>query len=98
MRDQAYVGPPRSGSSRNIHPTAPTYGRLGCLAILFLVRTSMAFQFESVPALAPLISSDFGVGVADIGFLIGLYLAPGIVLAVPGAAIGKHFGDKPAVL
>src|ERR1700681_2330265 len=76
----------------------PVLGRWGRLALLFGVRTAMAFQFESVAALAPMIRSEFSVGVADIGFLIGLYLAPGIVLALPGGAIGKRFGDKPTVL
>ncbi len=76
----------------------PFLGRWGRLALLFGVRTAMAFQFESVAALAPMIRSEFSVGVADIGFLIGLYLAPGIVLALPGGAIGKRFGDKPTVL
>jgi MFS family permease len=76
----------------------PVLGRWGCLALLFGVRTAMAFQFESVAAVAPMIRSEFGVGVADIGFLIGLYLAPGIVLALPGGAIGKRFGDKTTVL
>lgn len=76
----------------------PVLGRWGRLALLFGVRTAMAFQFESVAALAPMIRSEFSVGVAHIGFLIGLYLAPGIVLALPGGAIGKRFGDKPTVL
>jgi MFS family permease len=30
--------------------------------------------------------------------LIGLYFAPGIVIALPGAAIGQKFGDKTTVL
>ena len=98
MRDTEHLLPPPTSSSPIDHAMAPIIGRWGCLAMLFGVRTAMAFQFESVAALAPLISSDFNVGVADIGFLIGLYLAPGIVLALPGGAIGKRFGDKPVVL
>ena len=58
----------------------------------------MGFQFESVPALAPLVRSDFGVDLADIGLLIGLYLSPGLVFALPGGAIGKRFGEKRMVL
>jgi MFS family permease len=68
------------------------------LALLFAVRTVMAFQFQSVAALTPLLQHDFGVDLAEIGLLIGLYLAPGIVLAVPGGAIGNRFGDKTVVL
>lgn len=68
------------------------------LAVLFTVRLSMAFQFQSVAAVAPLLGSKFGVGLADIGLLIGLYFSPGIALSLPGGAIGKKFGDKATVL
>jgi MFS family permease len=68
------------------------------LAVLFAVRATMAFQFQSIAAVAPLLSSEFGVGLADIGVLIGLYFAPGVVLALPGGAIGQRFGDKTTVL
>jgi MFS family permease len=72
--------------------------RWGILAVLFTVRLSMAFQFQSVAAVAPLLGREFGVGLADIGLLIGLYFTPGIALALPGGAIGQRFGDKATVL
>jgi MFS family permease len=68
------------------------------LAILFTVRLTIAFQFQSVAAVAPLLGKHFGVGIAEIGFLIGLYFTPGIALSLPGGAIGRKFGDKPTVL
>jgi MFS family permease len=68
------------------------------LAVLFVVRLTMAFQFQSVGAVAPLLGHDFGVGLADIGILIGLYFTPGVALALPGGAIGQRFGDKRTVL
>jgi MFS family permease len=68
------------------------------LAVLFVVRLTMAFQFQSVAAVAPLLGSEFGVSLADIGILIGLYFTPGVVLALPGGAIGRRFGDKTTVL
>lgn len=58
----------------------------------------MAFQFQSVAAVAPLLSSKFGVNLADIGLLIGLYFTPGVALALPGGAIGQRFGDKRTVV
>ena len=73
-------------------------GRWHILALLFAVRTTMAFQFQSVAALAPLIQKEFAVGLADLGMLIGLYLAPGVALAVPGGDIGRRYGDKVVVL
>src|SRR5262245_35789478 len=72
--------------------------RWSILALLFAVRATMAFQFQSVAAVAPLLRSEFHLDLADIGLLIGLYLAPGTVLALPGGAIGQRLGDKPAVL
>src|SRR6195952_1283690 len=72
--------------------------RWGILAVLFTVRLSIAFQFQSVAAVAPLLGTKFGVSIADIGLLIGLYFTPGVALALPGGAIEKKFGDKATVL
>lgn len=72
--------------------------RWGILAVLFAVRLSMGFQFQSVAAVAPLLGEEFGVGIADIGILIGLYFTPGVALSLPGGAIGQKFGDKLTVL
>ena len=72
--------------------------RWAVLAILFTVRLAMPFQFQSVAAVAPLLTAQFGLNLADIGLLIGLYFTPGIALALPGGAIGQKFGDKATVL
>jgi MFS family permease len=71
--------------------------RWGILAVLFIVRLAMAFQFQSVAAVAPLIGVQFDASLADIGLLIGLYFTPGVALSLPGGAIGKRLGDKVAV-
>lgn len=57
----------------------------------------MSFQFQAVGALSPLLVDAYGVSIADIGLLIGLYLAPGVVVAIPGGAIAARFGDKRVV-
>jgi MFS family permease len=67
------------------------------LTVLFAVRLTMAFQFQSVAAVAPLLGNAFEVSLADIGVLIGLYFAPGAALALPGGAIGQRFGDRRTV-
>ncbi len=72
--------------------------RWGILAVLFAVRSTIAFQFQSVAAVAPLLTSQFGFSLADIGILIGLYFMPGVALALPGGAIGQRFGDKRTAL
>ena len=67
------------------------------LAVLFLARFSMAFQFQSVGALAPVVANDFAASMGDIGLLIGLYFAPGVFIAIPGGAIAARFGDRRVV-
>lgn len=67
------------------------------LGVLFLARLTMAFQFQSIAALSPFVSEAYGVGLAEIGFLIGLYLAPGMIVAIPGGAVAARFGDKRVV-
>jgi predicted MFS family arabinose efflux permease len=72
--------------------------RWAVLAVLFIARATIAFQFQSVASVAPQLSQSLGASLADIGLLIGLYFAPGAALALPGGAIGRRFGDKPTVL
>src|SRR5258705_825168 len=72
--------------------------RWGVLALLFFIRGTMAVQFQSVAAVAPLLGTDFGASLADIGILVGFYSVPGVALALPGGAIGQRFGDKKTVL
>jgi MFS family permease len=67
------------------------------LAVLFLARTSMAFQFQAVAALAPFYEQAFQVTLVEIGVLIGLYLAPGVIVAIPGGAVAARFGEKRIV-
>ncbi|MDA9541145.1 arabinose ABC transporter permease [Bradyrhizobium sp. CCBAU 21362] len=68
------------------------------LAALFVARAAIAFQFQSIAAVAPQLSQSLGASLADIGVLIGLYFAPGAALALPGGAIGRRYGDKVTVL
>lgn len=68
------------------------------LFVLFLARLTMGFQFQSVAALSPLIAEHYAVSLTDIGLLIGLYLAPGVIVAIPGGALAARFGDKRIVV
>src|SRR4051812_16797569 len=64
------------------------------LAVLTFARTSMGFQFQSVAASSPLLIDQFGLSYAALGTLIGLYLLPGIAVAIPGGLLAQRFGDK----
>jgi predicted MFS family arabinose efflux permease len=68
------------------------------LAALFVARAAFAFQFGSVGAVAPQLSQSLGASLADIGILIGIYFAPGVLLALPGGTIGRRYGDQATVL
>jgi len=65
--------------------------------VLTAARVSLAFQFQSLASVAPILVRDLGLGFADVGFLVGLYMLPGVVLAVPGGWLGQRFGDKRMV-
>lgn len=67
------------------------------LAVLFLARLSMAFQFQAVGSVSPLVGEAYGVDLTGIGMLIGLYFAPGIAIALPGGWIGARLGDTRVV-
>lgn len=72
--------------------------RWSILFVLFFARTIMAFQFQAVAALSPVIVDSYLVSLVDIGLLIGLYLGPGVVVAIPGGAIAARFGDRRVVV
>lgn len=67
------------------------------LAVLTAARTSMGFQFQSVASVSPDLMAQLGLGYGDLGTLIGLYFVPGLALALPGAALGRRFGDQRVV-
>ncbi len=58
----------------------------------------MAFQFQSVASVAPFLTVELGLDNAQLGWLIGLYLLPGAVIALPSGLLGARFGDKRLTL
>jgi MFS family permease len=67
------------------------------LAILFIVRVAMGFQFQAIPALTPFFIESYGIDLSQLGLLIAIYLAPGVLIAFPGGAVGARLGDARAV-
>ncbi len=68
------------------------------LLVLFLARTAMGFQFQSVAAVSPALVADLALDLALFGTLIGAWMLPGIVIAIPGGLLGRRFGDKSMTL
>ncbi len=72
--------------------------RWGALAIVFVTRTSMGFQFQSIASVGPLLMADLALSWAQIGTLIGLYMLPGAFLALPGGVLGQRLGERRTVV
>ena len=74
----------------------PTRWRM--LLVLFLARTAMAYQFQTVPSVGPFLVNDLGISFGQLGTLIGLYMLPGIVVALPGGMLARAWGTERVVL
>jgi MFS family permease len=72
--------------------------RWTALALVFVTRTAMGFQFQSVASVAPLVVADLGLSYAQLGTLIGLYMLPGAFFALPGGVIGRRLGERRIVV
>src|SRR4051794_30357894 len=64
------------------------------LAVLTIARTDMGFQFQSVAAVSQHLIGQFDLSFAALGILIGLYLFPGVAVAIPGGMLAQRFGDE----
>ncbi len=64
------------------------------LAVLFAVRAATGFQFQSVGSAANLLMQDLGLGYSQIGMLLGAYLLPGVIVALPAGLLGQRVREK----
>ena len=58
----------------------------------------MALQFQTVASTGPFLIDALAIDFASLGILIGLYMLPGMVIALPGGVLGQRFGAKRVVL
>jgi len=72
--------------------------RWAILFLLFFARTTMGLQFQSIAAVGPVMVPALNLDCALLGTLIGLFMIPGIFVAIPGGALGQKFGEKVLVL
>lgn len=68
--------------------------RWRALWLLCAARVVMGYQFQAVGACAPLLRERWDLGLAEIGWMAGLFLLPGLVFAVPGGMLSARFGDR----
>ena len=86
--------PARAGGAR----VARANLRWAMLLVIFLARTSMGFQFQSIAALTSFLVPAFTLTYAEVGLLMGLFMLPGVVIAVPGGLLGQRFGSLRVVV
>ena len=72
--------------------------RWAMLLVVFFTRTSLGFQFQSIAALTPFLVTAFDISWAQVGLLMGLFMLPGVVFALPGGLLGQRFGSRRVVL
>ncbi len=75
-----------------------TSNRWLILLVLFLARAAMSFQFQTIGAVGPLLIDRLHIDFTWLGSLIGLYMLPGAVVALPSGVLGQRFGAKQIVL
>src|SRR5918994_5015208 len=83
-----------SAASLNAEPSR----RWLILLVLFVARAAIAFQFQSIPALSPVLVNSLRIDYALLGTLVGIYMLPGVVFSLPGGMLGQRFGDKQVAL
>jgi len=64
------------------------------LAGLVVARVAFAYQFQSLAVVAPGISRGFGLDALSVGTLVGLYMFPGLALAIPGGVLSHKVGER----
>ena len=84
-------------STRAMMPL-PMADRWVALALIFLTRISMGVQFQSIASVGPLLVEDLRLSYTQLGTLVGLYLLPGVGLALPGGLLGRRFGERRTVV
>lgn len=64
------------------------------LALLFLARVGTGLQFQTLGSVGDDLIVAFGLDYATIGLFIGLFMAPGLFLALPAGFLGGYTSDR----
>lgn len=68
------------------------------LALLTLSRTAVAFQFQSVTSLIDMLRGTLSFSATGFGILLGIYMAPGAVIAIASPALVATLGASKTVI
>ena len=64
------------------------------LALLFAARIGLGFQFQTLGSVSSELVIELGLNYTEIGSLIGLFMAPGLFLAIPAGIAGRFINDR----
>ncbi len=72
-------------------------GHRGTLCAIVLARMAFGLQVQTVATLGPALRHAFVLDFAGFGTLVGLYMLPGVALAIPVAFAGRRIGERNAL-
>lgn len=64
------------------------------LALLFFARIGLGFQFQTMGSVSSKVATELGLNYTEIGSLIGLFMLPGMFLAIPAGFAGRFMSDR----
>jgi len=67
------------------------------LGLLFACRTGLGLQFQTLGSVSDSLVAALGFSYAQIGTLIGLFMLPGLLLALPAGYMGRWASDRTLV-
>jgi MFS family permease len=71
--------------------------RWAILALLFAARLGLGLQFQTLGSVANPLADSLDLSFTEIGTLIGLFMIPGLVLAIPLGFAGRYVSDRALV-
>lgn len=74
--------------------TASRNRRWGVLALCFAARVGIGFQFQTMGSVADPLVRTLGLSFTEVGTLIGLFMMPGLFLALPFGFAGRWASDR----
>lgn len=74
-----------------------TSSRWTILAVLFAARVGLGFQFQTLGSVSDVLVADLQLTFSEVGTLIGLFMLPGLALALPAGLLGPRMSDRGLV-
>ena len=89
--------PATSSSTATTAPAVAKHVRWWMLALVFFCRVGLGFQFQTVASVAEPLAGQLAFSYTQIGTLIGLFMLPGLLLALPSGYAGRYLSDRTLV-